>query len=366
MLEVTFGGWAATIALIGGLLALDWLVMGRRQHPISLKTAALWSLFYVAVSMLFGVVFGLLNGWDLGTQYFAGYALEKSLSVDNLFVFVIIIGSFAVPPAQQPKALTIGIVVALALRAVFILLGAALLELFSVMFLIFGVTLIVTSVQLFRHRNEDPDVGDNVIVALARRALPMSNRYEGGRLITHHGGRVMLTPLFLALLAIGSSDLLFAFDSIPAVFGVTDHAYIVFAANAFALLGLRPLFFLVAGLLDRLVYMSTGLALILAFIGVKLMLEFAHGQNHAIPEISTISSLAVILIVLTVTTVASIVKARRDPTVRAHPGSLRHHRETARALSAAAAGQPHSDGPGQPRVPAEGPGGEEHRARNPR
>ena len=327
MLNVTFAGWAVTLLLIGGLLALDWLMMGRRTTPVALATAARWSLFYIGVSVAFGIVFALLNGWDLGVQFFAGYALEKSLSVDNLFVFVLIIGSFAVPSAEQPKVLTVGIVLALGMRTVFIVLGAALLQTFSAMFLLFGLVLLATSVQLFRHRNEDPDVEDNPIVAIARRALPMSAQYDGARIVTRRAGRRMLTPLFLALLAIGSSDLLFAFDSIPAVFGVTDHSYIVFAVNAFALLGLRPLFFLVSGLLDRLVYMSTGLALILAFIGVKLVLEFAHSQSHSIPLNSTTASLAVIVIVLAITTAASIVKARRDPSVRAHPGSLRSRHE---------------------------------------
>ena len=323
MLDVTVLGWVATLGVIAGLLTLDWLLMGRRAHAVGLGAATRWSLFYVLVSVVFGVVFALLNGWDLGAQFFAGYVVEKSLSVDNLFVFLIIIGAFAVPSAQQPKVLTIGIVIALALRALFIALGAALLELFTVMFLIFGLTLVATAVQLFRHRNEDPDVEDNLAVRLARRALPVSDRYDGGNIVTRRGERRVLTPMFLALLAIGSTDLLFAFDSIPAVFGVTDHAYIVFAANAFALLGLRPLFFLVSGLLDRLVYLSAGLALILAFIGVKLVLEFAHHENHSVPEIPTAASLAVILIVLAITMLASLHRARRAPGIRAHPGSLR-------------------------------------------
>jgi TerC family integral membrane protein len=323
MLEVTVAGWTATLAVIACLLALDWVVLGRQPRAIQLGAAARWSLFYISVSVLFGVVFSLLNGWDLGAQFFAGYVLEKSLSVDNLFVFVIITGGFAVPIEQQPKALTIGIAIALVLRAVFIGIGAALLDLFSFMVLIFGVVLLVTAVQLFRHRNEDPDVEDNLIVALARRILPISSSYDQSRIITGRAGRRMLTPLFLALLAIGTSDLLFAFDSIPAVFGVTGYAYIVFVVNAFALLGLRPLFFLISGLLERLVYLSLGLALILAFIGVKLVLEFAHHEHHPIPEVSTGASLAVIVIVLAVTSAASIVKSRRDPSIRAHPGSLR-------------------------------------------
>ena len=326
MLHVTAAGWAATLALIAGLLILDWLLLGRRPHTVRFGEAARWSAFYIAVALLFGVVFGLLAGWDLGAQYFAGYVVEKSLSVDNLFVFVIIITAFAVPAEQQPKALTIGITIALALRAVFIALGAALLAAFSFMFVVFGLALVGTAVQLFRHRDEDPSVEDNVLVAAARRALPLSGSYDQGRIVTRVTGRRAFTPLFLVLVAIGSTDVLFAFDSIPAVFGVTQHAYIVFAANAFALLGLRALFFLVSGLLDRLVYLSTGLALILAFIGVKLMLHFAHQQDHSIPEVSTALSLAVIAVVIAATTIASLIKARRDPSIRAHPGALRQRR----------------------------------------
>ena len=283
-------------------------------------------MLYITVAVLFGAAFGVLNGWDLGGQSFTGYVVEKSLSVDNLFVFVLIIGSFAVPAAQQPKALSIGIAVALALRAAFIAAGAALLELFAVTFLIFGATLIATAIQLFRNRDQDPQVEDNLVVRLARRALPISERYDEGRIITVQQGQRMITPLFLVFLAIGSSDLLFACDSILAVFGVTDHAYIVFAANAFALLGLRPLFFLVAGLLDRVVYTSTGLALILAFIGVKLVLEFAHHQQSSIPQISTVASLAVILTALAATVIASMGKAHRDLTAHAHTGSLKPNR----------------------------------------
>jgi|SRR5579884_1629654 len=314
--------WVFTLALIAGLLWLDWLLLGRRPHRVSLGEALRWSLFYIAVAVLFGVGIGLIAGWDLGTQYFAGYLVEKSLSVDNLFVFVIIIGAFAVPAEQQPKVLAIGIVAALALRAVFIALGAALLAAFSFMFLIFGLTLLVTAVQLYRHRDEDPAVEDNALVAAARRRLPLTDAYDQGRIITRLHGRRVFTPLSLALLAIGTSDLLFAFDSIPAVFGVTDHAYIVFAANAFALLGLRALYFLLAGLLRRLVYLSTGLAAILAFIGAKLVLEFAHRQDHSIPEIPVGLSLAVIAAALAVSIAASLIRARRDPSTRAHAGAL--------------------------------------------
>jgi tellurite resistance protein TerC len=325
MLEVTTAGWAATIGVIALLFAIDLLYSGRRPHAVEFREATAWSLFYIGVAVAFGVVFGALAGWSYGAEYFAGYVVEKSLSVDNLFVFVIVMSTFAVPREHQQRVLTFGILVALLLRAIFIALGAALLAAFSFMFLIFGLLLIVTAIQLFRHRDEDPSVEDNVVVAFARRRLPLTDEYHGGRLFTRVDGRRMATPLFLVLLAIGSVDVLFALDSIPAVFGVTREAFIVFTANAFALLGLRALFFLVTGLLDRLVYLSTGLSLILAFIGVKLVLHFGHLQESSIPEISTGLSLTVIVVVLTVTTIASLVKVRRDPAARAHAGSLRGH-----------------------------------------
>jgi TerC family integral membrane protein len=323
MLHVTTAGWAATIGLIAALLTLDLLIAGRRPHAVGFREALAASIFYIAVAVMFGVVFGVLAGWNFGAQYFAGYVVEKSLSVDNLFVFVVIMTTFAVPAEYQQKVLTIGILLALILRAIFIALGAALLAAFSFMFLIFGVLLVATGVQLFRHRDQDPSVQDNALVAIARRRLPFSDRYDDGRLVTRVNGRRVLTPLFLVLLAIGSTDILFALDSIPAIFGISREVFIVFAANAFALLGLRPLFFLVAGLLDRLVYLSTGLSLILAFIGVKLMLHFGHLQSDSIPEIETSTSLIVIVVVLIVTTAASLLKVRRDPAARAHAGSLR-------------------------------------------
>jgi tellurite resistance protein TerC len=324
MLHVTAAAWAATIGLVVALLAIDLLVSARRPHAVGFREAVGSSLLYIAVALAFGVVFGLVAGWAYGAQYFAGYVVEKSLSVDNLFVFVVIMTTFAVPAEYQQRVLTIGIVLALVLRAIFIALGAALLAAFSFMFLVFGLLLVATAVQLFRHRDQDPSVEDNVLVAVARRRLPFSDRYDDGRLFARVEGRRVLTPLFLVLLAIGSTDILFALDSIPAIFGISREAFIVFAANAFALLGLRALYFLVSGLLDRLVYLSAGLSLILAFIGVKLVLHWAHGLSDAVPEIATSTSLAVIVVILAGTTVASLMRTRRDPSARAHAGSLRH------------------------------------------
>ncbi|GAB3647791.1 TerC family protein [Streptomyces sparsus] len=321
-MEVTALGWTLTIGVILGLLALDLVLGTVRPHAVGFREATIWSVFYIAVAVAFGVVFASQVGWDYGAEYFAGYIVEKSLSVDNLFVFVLIMSTFAVPKEHQHRVLTFGIIAALILRVIFIALGATLLSLFSFMFLIFGLLLLWTAVQLFRHRNEDPDVENNVLVRTCRRVLPVMDTYVGGRLTTRVAGRRMVTPLFVVFIAIGGTDILFALDSIPAVFGVTEEPYIVFTANAFALLGLRALFFLVTGLLDRLVYLSAGLALILAFIGVKLILHWAHGLSSAVPEISTGLSLVVIGGVLAVTTVASLLKSRRDPTAKAHAGAV--------------------------------------------
>ncbi|MCD0444148.1 TerC/Alx family metal homeostasis membrane protein [Glycomyces sp. A-F 0318] len=324
MLDISPLTWAVTIGLIVALLAVDLILAAARPHHVGFKEATAWSVFYIAIAIGFGVWFGMQYGNAAGTEYFAGYIIEKSLSVDNLFVFVIIMTTFAVPDHHQHKVLTFGIVLALIMRAIFIALGATLINSFSFMFLLFGLLLVYTAIQLFRHRDEDPDVESNLMVRGARRFLPISADYVGGKLFTKENGRRVVTPLFIVLIAIGSVDLLFALDSIPAVFGVTQEAYIVFTANAFALLGLRALFFLVKGLLDRLVYLSLGLSLILLFIGFKLIMHWAHVDiDTSIPEIPTPLSLGVVIGVLIVVTVASLVKTRGNPDEKAHAGSLR-------------------------------------------
>ncbi len=282
---------------------------------MSFRAATVWSLIYVAAALAFGAALGVFAGWSLGTQFLAGYVVERSLSVDNLFVFVIIMSTFAVPPEYQSRVLGIGIALALVLRAIFIAAGSILLAAFSFMFLIFGIGLIATAVHLFRHRDEDLSVSNNAVVALARRRLPLTDRYHGNRIVTRVDGRRMLTPLAISLVAIATTDFLFALDSIPAVYGITTNPYLVLATNVFALLGMRPLYFLVSGLLDRLVYLSTGLAAILTFIGVKLVFHFAHLQHESIPEISTGASLAVIVTALALTTIASLARARQRYTL---------------------------------------------------
>ena len=323
MLDISPLTWAVTIGFIIALLAVDLILAALRPHHVGFKEATAWSVFYIAVAIGFGIWFGMAHGNAAGTEYFAGYIIEKSLSVDNLFVFVIIMTTFAVPDHHQHKVLTFGIVLALIMRAIFIALGAALINSFSFMFLLFGLLLVYTAVQLFRHRDEDPDIESNVMVRGARRFLPITPDYVDGKLVTKVDGKRLFTPLFIVLIAIGSVDLLFALDSIPAVFGVTQEAYVVFTANAFALLGLRALFFLVKGLLDRLVYLSTGLSLILLFIGFKLILHWAHVDiNPAIPEIPTPLSLGVVIGILIVVIIASLIKTRLSPEEKAHAGSL--------------------------------------------
>lgn len=331
MLEIGWLTWVITSVVIVAILGFDLAVAAIWPHRVGFKEAAVWSMAYIAIAIGFGVWLVLAHGTAFGTQYFTGYIIEKSLSVDNVFVFVIIMTTFAVPEVHQHKVLTFGIALALVMRAIFIAVGATLISLFSFMFLLFGLLLIYTAVQLFRHRNEDPDIENSVVVKSARRLFPVTSGYVGGKLFARQDGRRAVTPLFVVLIAIGGVDLLFALDSIPAVFGVTEEPYIVFTVNAFALLGLRALFFLVKGLLDRLVYLSAGLAIILAFIGVKLILHWAHADiSHGVPEISTPVSLGVIVVVLAVVTIASLVKTRRDPTEKAHAGSLHTSRKTSR------------------------------------
>ncbi len=321
-LSIPWEVWAITLAVIVALFTFDLVISGRNPHAVGFKEAAGWSVFYISVAIIFGLVFAQWAGAPYGAEYFAGYLVEKTLSIDNLFVFVIIMGAFAVPAEHRHKLLTLGIALALVLRAIFIAIGATLLAYFSIMFLVFGVILIVTGIKLYQHRDQDPDVQDNALVRATRRRIPVTEDYREGHFFIREDGIRKATPLFIAFIAIASTDILFALDSIPAVYGVTDEPYIVFAANAFALLGLRALFFLVDGLLDRLIYLSSGLALILVFIGIKLALHWAHGIWPAVPEISIMFSLGFIAVVLAVTTVASLIAVRRDPSRKAHAGSF--------------------------------------------
>jgi tellurite resistance protein TerC len=316
--------WAVTILVVVVLLAIDFVV-GRNPHDVSMREATLWSLFYVGIALAFGLIVWTQAGADYGTQYYAAWLVEKSLSVDNLFIFVIIFARFAVPSELQQRALLIGVALALVLRAIFIAVGAAALKYFAFTFVIFGIFLIWTAIQLYRHRNEDADLEDNAVLKFARRRMRITDDYHGNKVRIMRDGMKFWTPMALVFLAIGSTDLLFALDSIPATFGVTQVAFLVFAANAFALLGLRALFFVLHNLLDKLIYLAVGLSIILAFIGVKLIVTFIHDVVPEVDKIPTSVSLVFIITTLTITTVASLVKARRDPTAHAHSGALRGH-----------------------------------------
>lgn len=321
MLEAPVWLWAATIAFVVALVAFELVQATVRPHDIGLVGAAVQSAVYIMIALAFALVLLWIGGGERAGEYVAGWLIEKSLSVDNLFVFVIIMQTFAVPAPFQPKVLMAGIAGALVLRGAFIAIGAAALEAFSFTYVVFGAFLLYTAVGLLRHRNEDPDVRDSRLVRVATRFLPVSGEYHGARLTTSVDGRRYATPLLLAMLAILSVDILFAVDSIPAVFGVTDSPFIVFSANAFALLGLRALYFLVAGLLDRLVYLSVGLAVILAFVGVKLILQWGHSLSDAVPHVPVAASLLFVVATLAVTILASVWRVRRDPGARAHAGA---------------------------------------------
>ena len=286
------------------------------------KEASLWSIFYIAVAIAFGIWVFVNYGNQYGTEYFAAYLVEKSLSVDNIFVFAIILAQFAVPSIYHQRVLLIGVLLALVMRAIFIAIGAAALAAFSFTFIIFGAILIWTGVGLFRHWDEDPDPNENFIIRNVKKRIRSVNEYHGTKLIIKKDGIRYATPMMIVMIAIGATDLLFALDSIPATFGVTQEPFLVFAVNAFALLGLRALYFLLKGLLDKLIYLSLGLSIILIFIGVKLILTFVHEIYDWVPKIPTLWSLGVIGGVLLVATIASLIKAKHDPTARAHAGRV--------------------------------------------
>lgn len=319
--------WLATVAGIIALFIFDFFSHVRKPHEPSFKEAAAWSCAYIALALVFGAGLWLVWGAQRGAEYFAGFITEKSLSVDNLFVFVIIMAKFAVPRVHQQKALLIGIVIALIMRGIFIAVGAAAIHQFSWVFYIFGAFLLWTAYKLGKEGFEDNDEEEeeyrpNLAVRLAQRWLPATDEYHGQRLIAKVDGKRVVTPLFMVVVALGFTDLLFALDSIPAIYGLTREPYIVFTANAFALLGLLQLYFLLGGLLSRLVYLGLGLSVILGFIGVKLVLDALHANTlpfinngepiEWIPEIPIWLSMSVIVGTLVVTSVASWIKDRRD------------------------------------------------------
>lgn len=306
--------WLVTIAGFALVIVADLLLVDSRPHVFGVKEATRWVIIYIAAAVAFGIGMIFWQGPQYAGEFFAGYLTEYSLSVDNLFVFVVLMGSFAVPAELQHRVLLIGVVLALILRTILILLGAAVIAQFLWVFFIFGGFLIWTAWKVWRSGDDDGPPRENKLVAFVERHVPSTKEWHGSKLTTKIDGKRVITPMLLVVVAIGSTDLLFALDSIPAVFGLTQEAYIVFTVNAFALMGLRQLYFLLHGLLDKLIYLNKGLALILLFIGVKLILEAAHSVFEIpVPTISAFASLAFIVIVLTVTAVTSIIAVNRNP-----------------------------------------------------
>ncbi|MEO6082959.1 MAG: TerC family protein [Umezawaea sp.] len=324
--------WIATIAGLLVLLAIDLVIVDRKPHEVTIGEAGRWVAFYVAVAIAFGAGLWFLAGSQPATEFFAGYITEYSLSVDNLFIFLIIMTAFKVPSIHQHKVLLIGILMALVMRGIFIAVGAAVIEQFSWVFYIFGAFLIYTAYNLAKtnHDEDEDEYKENAALRIVRKIFPVTDDYHEAKSFIKIQGKRFVTPMFIVIVAIGTTDLLFALDSIPAIFGLTKEPFLVFAANAFALMGLRQLYFLLGGLLSKLVYLSVGLSVILGFIGVKLILEALHtntfsflngGEGLPVPTIGIELSLGVIVGVLAITTVASLVKVKRHPEAAKHVGS---------------------------------------------
>nr|WP_245190019.1 TerC/Alx family metal homeostasis membrane protein [Leucobacter exalbidus] len=327
------------MVVLVGILLVDLLLIVRKPHAPSMREASLWVGFYVALALAFAGCIFLLGDVQHGTEFLAGWLTEYSLSIDNLFVFVLILAAFKVPTAYQQRALMVGIVLALIFRGVFILLGAALIERFIWIFFIFGAWLIWTAWQQVKPGGEET-AGDSWLIRQVKKVMPITDDYDGGKMRTMVDGKRMWTPFILVFVSLGTTDLLFALDSIPAIFGITQSPFIVFTANVFALMGLRQLYFLLGGLLERLEYLKYGIAFILAFIGVKLVfhalheneLPFINGGEHVtwVPDISTITSLLVILGAMTIATVASLIKANREAKAKGehlHLGAAEMHED---------------------------------------
>ncbi|RAJ65607.1 tellurite resistance protein TerC [Streptomyces sp. Amel2xB2] len=313
-MEISLNVWVLTIVGLCVLIAADFFIGGRKPHEVSLKEAGAWTTVWIVLAGLFGLGLHLFGTSKASGEFFAGFLTEKSLSVDNLFVFVLIMAKFAVPTAYQQRVLMVGVLIALVLRALFIAAGAAMISAFSWIFFIFGAFLIWTAWKLIKEAREDhgeETYEENRFLKMVERRFPSTDRYHGTKLFVVENGKRLMTPMLIVMLAIGSTDVLFALDSIPAIFGLTQDPYIVFTANAFALMGLRQLYFLIGGLLEKLVHLSYGLSVILGFIGVKLVLHALHESGVHVPEIGIAVSLGVIGAVLVVTTVTSLLATRR-------------------------------------------------------
>ncbi len=314
-MDVSLTLWVLTILGLCALIGVDFLIGGRKPHEVSIKEAGIWTAVWISLAALFGVGLLVFGGGQPAGEFFAGFVTEKSLSVDNLFVFVLIMSKFAVPSVHQQRVLLIGVLIALVLRAMFIAAGAAVIANFSWVFFIFGAFLVWTAwklVQDTRSGGHDEEYEENRLLKAIQKRVPATDHYDGNKLFVIENGRRLMTPMLIVMLAIGTTDVLFALDSIPAIFGLTQDPYIVFTANAFALMGLRQLYFLLGGLLKRLVHLSYGLSVILGFIGVKLVLHALHESGVHVPEISIPVSLGVIVGVLAITTATSLVASKRQ------------------------------------------------------
>ena len=317
-MQVTQLEWIITLGVTIAVLLFDVVVIGRRPHEPSKRELVTALSIYIGLAVAFGIWVWLFHGSQFGVEFFAGWLTEYSLSVDNLFIFLIIMASFKVPKKYQQQALLVGIILALIFRGIFIALGAVAINQFSWVFYVFGAFLVYTAITLVRDTDHDDDA-ENFVVRFARNHLSLTDKWDGLKLWIMENGKRLMTPMFLVIVALGTTDLLFALDSIPAIYGLTQEPYLVFTANVFALMGLRQLYFLLGDMLKRLVYLSQGLAFILAFIGVKLVLHALHenelpfingGEPVHVPEIPTLLSLGVIIVTLLITTVASLYKTR--------------------------------------------------------
>jgi tellurite resistance protein TerC len=306
--------WVLTILGLCALIAADFFI-GRKPHDVSIKEAGIWTIVWIVLAALFGVGLLIWGDSQASGEFFAGFITEKSLSVDNLFVFILIMAKFSVPTHLQQRVLLFGVLIALVLRAIFIAAGAAVIANFSWVFYIFGAFLIYTAwklIQEARADDEDEEWEENRLLKTVEKKFGVADRYHGTKLFIEKNGKKILTPLMVVMLAIGTTDILFAMDSIPAIFGLTQDPYIVFTANAFALMGLRQLYFLIGGLLKKLVHLSYGLSVILGFIGVKLVLHALHENGVHVPEISIPVSLGVICGVLIITTITSLIASKKQ------------------------------------------------------
>ncbi|MGY2701794.1 MULTISPECIES: TerC family protein [unclassified Nocardioides] len=320
-MEISTIEWAVTIGVTCAVLLFDVVVIARDPHEPSFRECIVALSVYIGAAVVFGAWIWISHGHDLGVQFYAGWLTEYSLSIDNLFVFIVLMAALRVPREYQQEALMVGIILALVFRGIFIALGYQLIENFAWVFYVFGAFLVYTAVTLVRsyrsHEDEHPE--NNRVVRFAQRHLNVGEEYRGLKLFYRVDGARFVSPMLIVIIALGTTDLLFALDSIPAIFGITQEPYLVFTANVFALMGLRQLYFLLGGLLKRLIYLSLGLAFVLAFIGVKLVLHALHtnelpfingGEPLDVPEISALASLGVIVVTLAVTAIASLARSR--------------------------------------------------------